>query len=120
MQYIKYLISFLLVFGLTVNECSIYSPINADKQYLTSSVNTRKEIGHKHSIYVYGKKIFSKKTSITGITYRNPQDVHSTQTQIILKLRSVLYQKINTTIAENTFVKTRISSSNEYSNLYIA
>lgn len=122
MKYIKYLISFLLIFGLTVNECSIYSRINSEKYHQVSYVNTRKEFSHKLSkLYVYAGKIYSEKVlSIALITFRNLQDVYSTQILVILKLQIELYQKINSMIFQHVFLNKIITSSNQYSSLYIA
>lgn len=121
MKYIKYLISFLLVFGLTVNECSINSPLNSEEQHQVSYVNNRKQLRHKHSrLYVYARKTLSKKVCIVLITYRNLQNVYSKQTRILLKLRMNLYQKIDSKIAQNVFLNKRNASNNQYSSLYIA
>ena len=122
MKYIKYLISFLLIFGLTVNECSIYSRINSANFHQVSYVNTRKKFSHKTSeLYVYtGKTLLEKLFSIALFTYQNLKKAFNTQTQIILKLRIELYQKINTEIVQRAFLNKIITSSNQYSSLYIA
>ena len=122
MKYIKYLISFLLIFGLTVNECFIYSRINSANFHQVSYVNTRKEFSHNTSeLYVYtGKTLSEKLFSIVLFTYQNLKKAYNTQTQIILKLRIELYQKINTEIAQRAFLKKTTTSSNQYSSLYIA
>ena len=122
MKYIKYLISFLLIFGLTVNESSIYSQINSANYYQVSYFNTRKELSHKNSkFYIYTGKIISKKVlPIALITFRNLRDAYSTQIQVILKLRIELYHKINSMKAQHVFLSKIITSSNHYSSLYIA
>jgi len=121
-KYIKHLISFLLIFGLTVNDCFIFSQINSANYYQVSYVNTRKEFSHKHSeFYVYTRKSLSEKVlSIVLITFRNLRDVYSTQIQVILKLRIELYQKINSMNAQHVFLNKIITSSNHYQSLYIA
>lgn len=121
-MYVKYLISFLLSFGLTVNDCPIYSQINSANYHQVSYVNTSKEFSHKHSkLYVYTGKILSEKVlSITPITYRNRQDLYYTQIQVILKLRIEFYQMINSMITQLVFLNKIITSSNHYSSLYIA
>ena len=120
--YIKYLISILLIFGLTVNECSIYSQKNSANYYQVSYVNTRKEFSQKRSdLYVYtGHVLLEKILSIALITYHNLRDRYNTQTQIILKLQIELFQKINTMIAQRVFLNRIITSSNQYPSLYIA
>lgn len=121
-KYIKYLISLLLIFGLTINECSIYSQINSANYHQVSYVNTRKESSYKHSeLYVYtGKRLSERILFIALILYRNLQDVYSSQIQIILKLRIELCQKINSINAQHVFLNKIITSSNHYSSLYIA
>jgi len=120
--YIKYLISFILIFGLTVNECSIYSQINFANYHQVSYINTRKESSHENSkLYVYtGKSLSERILFIALIIYRNLQDVYSSQIQIILKLRIELRQKINSMNAQHVFLNKIITSSNHYSSLYIA
>jgi len=122
LKYIKYLISFLLIFGLTVNECSIYSQTNPVNFHQVSYVNTRKELNYKHSrLYVYSEKNLSQNIlTIALILYRKLQDIYSTQIQIILKLRIELYQKIKPMTAQHVFLNKIITSSNHYSSLYIA
>ncbi|EHQ01565.1 hypothetical protein Gilli_0876 [Gillisia limnaea DSM 15749] len=121
MKYIKYLISFLLIFGLTVNECFIYSPINSTNYHQVSYVNTRKEFGHKSSeLHTFGRKILSGKAFIAFISYCNLREVYSTQILTILKLRIELYQNINSMIVQHVFLNKIITSSNQYSSLYIA
>ena len=121
MKYIKYLISFLLIFGLTVNECSLYSQINSSKYYQAPYINTRNQFSNKYSeLYVYGEKILSGKVFISPIKYLNLRDVYSTQPKTILKLRTELYQMINLMIVQHVFLNKIITSSNQYSSLYIA
>lgn len=121
-KYIKYLISFLLIFGLTVNECSIYSQTNSANYQQVSYVSTRKEYTHKHSeFYVHTGQILSEKVLFIALNiYCNLRDNYSTQIQIILKLRNELYQMINSMKAQHVFLKKIITSSNHYSSLYIA
>ncbi len=122
MKYLKYLISFLLIFGLTVNECSIYSKTNSANYHQLSYINPREEFNHTNSeLYVHTERTLSEKVlSIALITYRNLRSVYSTQIQLILKLRIELYQKINSIKAQHIFLNEIITSSNHYSNLYIA
>ena len=121
MKYIKYLISFLLIFGLTVNECSIYSRINAVEYHQVSYVNIRKGLTNKHSkMYACVQKILSEKVFIILNKYRNLQEAYSAQSQTILKLRIELFQAINSMIVERAFLNKIFSSCNQYSSLYIA
>ena len=122
MKYLKYLISFLLIFGLTVNECSTYSRISSSNYIQVSFVNSREELRHKHSeLFVYTRKTLSEKVfSIAIFTYQNLKKAYSTQTLIILKLRIELFQKINSIIAQGLFLNKINTSKSQYSSLYIA
>ncbi len=121
MRYIKYLISFLLIFGLMVNEYSLYSPINSANYHQVSYVNTRREFSHKYSgLWTYGRRILSRKVFVALISYTNLLDVYSTQILTILKLRIELYQKINAMIVQYVFLNKIITSSKQYPSLYIA
>lgn len=113
----KYLISFLLIFGLTVNEVSLYSANDHQVSYF----NTRNQISHKHSeSYVYGKETLSRKVFITPIKYCLLQNIYSTQIKTTIKLRTELYQTINLIIVQSVFLIKIITSSNQNSSLYIA
>lgn len=121
MKYIKHLFSFLLIFGLTVNECTTYSQVNGANYHQVSYVNSKNEISYKRSeSYVYRRKVLSKKVPIILISYSNILNVYSTKIQTILKLRIELYRKINTMIVQQVFLNKIITSSNQYSSLYIA
>ena len=122
MKYIKHLISFLLVFGLTVNECSIYSQTNsANYQQVTNAI-TRKGVSRKTSeLYVYTAQAPSETLfSFVLFIFQSLKKACSTQILHTLKLRSELYQKIAISIAQQLFLNKTITSNNHYSSLYIA
>ena len=115
MKHIKYLISFLLIFSLTVIECSISSQFNSANYHQVSHVNTRNELSHKHSeLYVYGRKLLSEKTLIALNPYRNLRDIYSTQIQTILKLQTEIYQTINSMIVQHVFLNKINTSSSKF------
>gem|GEM_PF-1360810 len=120
--YLKYLISFLLIFGLTVNECSTYSEISSSNYIQVSFINNRKELRNKHSgLFVYtGKDLSEIVFSIAFSTYQNVKKAYNTQTLIVLKLREALYQEINSIIAQRLFLNKINTTNNQYSSLYIA
>ena len=120
-KYIKYLISFLLIFGLTVNECSIYSQINSSKYHQVAQANIRKEFSHKYSkLYVYGKQFLSEQIFVRLISYLNLRDVYSIQITEVLNLQIERFQKISLLIARYVFLNKKLVSSNQYPSLYIA
>jgi len=121
MKYIKYLISLLLIFGLTVNECSLYSQINSSNYHQVSYLNTRKELSNNSTeLYTFGRKILSGNYLIPLISYCNLRDFFSAKILNILKLRIEVYQKINSIIVQLVYLNKIITSSNQYSSLYIA
>lgn len=121
-KYLKHLISLLLIFGLTVGGCSIYSQTDTSTYYQVSYVSTRKELNYERSgLYVYSGQTISKKTLTTALfAIRNLQRVYSLQIKIILKLQLELYQRINYMKARLVFLNRIITSSKHYPSLYIA
>ncbi len=120
--YIKYLISFLLVFGLTVNECSIYSQPNSADYQQVSHFNVEQNCNSKHSeLHVYKTAVFSVKAlPFVFITHRNLHDAYSAKVQTILKLRVLLHKRIHSIKQQHIFSHTTTTSSNHYSSLHIA
>lgn len=121
-KYLKYLLSFLLIFGLTVTECSADSGITSSNYIIVSNFNSREEVRHKHSkLFVYSGKIISENVFLIVLnTYQNLGKSYSIKSLITLKLRIELYQKITSIVAQRTFLKITITSNNQYSSLYIA
>jgi len=121
-KFLKYLLSFLLIFGLTATECSAYSGITSSNYIQVSNFNSREEFRHKHSkSFVYSGKILSENVFLIVLnTYQNLRKSYSTKSLITLKLRIKLYQKIISIVAQRTFLKKTNTSNNQYSSLYIA
>ncbi len=120
-KYIKYLISLLLIFGLTVNDCSIYSQTNSSNYHQVSRINTRKEFRHKYSeLYVYGRQLLTERIFVALISYLKLRDVYSVQITRVLNLQIEQYQKISSIIARYVFLNKKIVSSNHFPSLYIA
>ena len=121
MKYIKYLISLLLILGLTVNDCSIYSAKNSASYNQVSYANTRKGFSHKHTkLCTYGKRYISEIVFSTLLSFRNLRDAYSIRISAILKLQIEVYQEINSMIVQHIFLSKIITSSNQYPSLYIA
>ncbi len=121
-KYLKYLISLLLIFGLTVNECSAHSEVSSLKYNQVSYINSEKEFRSKHSkLFAYtGKILVENVFSIVLLTYQNLRKAYSNKTLTILKLQIELYQNINSIVAQYIFLKKINTSNNQYSSLYIA
>lgn len=120
-KYLKYLISFLLIFGLTVNECSANSEISSLKYTQVSYINSKEDYRQKDSEWsVYTRKILPENVfSIVLTTCQNFKKRYNNKTLTILKLQIELYQNINSLIAQRAFLKTINTSNNQYSSLYI-
>ncbi|SED53938.1 hypothetical protein SAMN04487765_0296 [Tenacibaculum sp. MAR_2010_89] len=120
-KYIKYLISFLLIFGLTVNECSIYSQTNSSNPQALF-LNTRKKFNYKRTkLYLYSAHILSRRIlSFVHTTYCTLKYTFNIQVKLIFKLQTDIYQKTSSRSALHVFLRKIITSSNHYSNLYIA
>ena len=121
-KYIKYLIPIILIFGLTVEECTLYSQTISVNYYQFSNVIRRKELNYEDSkLYVYNQQILSdKKLFVILIPYLKLRDIYSNHVLLILKLRAQLYQKINSFTAQQVLLSKVITSRNPYSSLYIA
>ncbi len=121
-KFLKHLISFLLIFGLTVNDCSAYSGITSSNYIQVSNINSREEFRQKHSkLFVHTGKVLSEQDfSILLHINQNLRKSYSSKSLIILKLRSKLYKAITSIIAQRAFLQKTNTSNNQYSSLYIA
>ncbi|CAM1343559.1 conserved hypothetical protein [Tenacibaculum amylolyticum] len=120
-KYIKYLISFLIIFGLTVNDGDMFSQTNSSKYYQVLQISTRKEFRHKYSkLYVYGSQILTERIFVPLISYLKHRDIYGVKVISVLKLQIERYQKISSILARQTFLNKKFVSSNKYPSLYIA
>nr|WP_315250109.1 hypothetical protein [uncultured Flavobacterium sp.] len=121
-KYLKYLISLFLAFGLMVNDGTILSQSNSAEYYQVSYVKNRNEFSHASSkLYRFHQINSSEKIGLPILfAHLKLQDVYSIQTRVLLKLRVAVYQKISATKALHVFLSKIITSSNHYSDLYIA
>ncbi len=121
-KYIKHLISLLIIFGLTVNECSIYAQEASVKYYQVSNAVLRSKFNHKDSkLYVSNQQIFLEKELLTFLfKYLNLRSFHNKQVQLILKLQTQVYQEKHLIQKLHFFLKKRIDSLNSYPTTYIA
>ena len=118
---LKYLISLFLAFGLMVNDGTILSQSNSAEYYQVSYVKTRNEFGQNVKLFQFNQINSSKKIGLPILfAHLKLQDVHNIQTRVLIKLRDAVYQNISATKELHTFLTKIITSSNYYSNLYIA
>jgi hypothetical protein len=121
-KYSKYLISLFLVFSLMVNDCTIDSRSNSVDYYQYSNVIPSRELNYADfKLYVFRQFNLSKGISFPIlITYLEFAAVYSLQIWVILKLRTLLYQKVRSFVAQYLFVNEMIASKNSCESLYIA
>ncbi|MFV8345096.1 hypothetical protein [Flavobacterium sp. ZB4P13] len=111
-KYLKYLISLFLAFGLMVNDGALDSPSNSVDYYQFSNVIIRREWSYKGSkLYLFHQINSSKKTSFPFLlAFLKFQDVYSLQIRVLLKLRTLLYQKVSSFVAQHVFINEIIVS----------
>jgi hypothetical protein len=121
-KYLKYLISLFLAFGLMVNDGALNSPSNSADYYQFSNVILRRESNYRGSkLYVFNQINSSEKISfLFQLAYLQFQDVYSLQIPVLLKLQTLLYQKVSLFAMQHIFINEMIPSRNSYKSLYIA
>lgn len=121
-KYSKYLISLFLVFSLMVADCTIDSRSNSVDYYQYSNVILRRELDDTDSkVYVFNQFSSSKKASFSILlTYLKFAAVYSLQIRVLLKLRTLVYQKVSSYVAQHLFINEMIASNNSCKSLYIA
>ncbi|WP_426090898.1 hypothetical protein [Flavobacterium sp. DSR3-2] len=121
-KYLKYLISLFLAFGLIANDGALDSQSNPADYYQFSNVILRKELNYKGSkLCAYHKANPSEKTSfLFHLVYLQFQDSYSLQITVLLKLQTLLYQKVSSFASQYIFINEMITSRNSYKSLYTA
>ena len=121
-KYLKYLISLFLAFGLMVNDGALNSQSNSADYYQFSNVILRRELNYKGSkLYVFNQiNPSEKKSFLFHLAYLQFQDVFSLQIPVLLKLQTLLYQKVRSFASQYIFINEMITSRNSYKSLYTA
>lgn len=119
---IKYVIALFLVFGLVVNDCTLYSQSNSAHYYQFSNVFLRTELNKKSStLYVYNQADSPEKTCFSiPLSYLKLKDSHTFQDNVVLKNQTAVFRSFCSKMLQNIFVNEMITSTNSYKNLYIA
>ncbi len=120
-KHLKYLLSLLLVFGLTVNDGILYSQSNSAEYYQFSNVIFSSETTTKGSkVYVFNP-VSSQKTSFPVLlTFLEFKEISTLQIRVLLKIQTLLYQKVRSNTALYIFINEIITSRNYFESLYIA
>lgn len=121
-KYLKYLLSLFLAFGLMVNDGTLNSPSNSAYYYQFSNVILRRELNYKGSkLYVFHQVNSAEKTAfLFQLAFLQFQDVFSLQIPVLLKLQTLLYQKVRSFASQYIFINEMITSRNSYKSLYTA
>jgi len=120
--YLKYLLSLFLAFGLMVNDGTLDAPSNSADYYQFSNVILRRELNDKGSkLYVFHQINSAEKTSfLFQLAFLQFQDIFSLQIPVLLKLQTLLYQKVSSFASQYIFINETITCRNSYKSLYIA
>jgi len=121
-KYLKYLLSLFLAFVLIANDGTLDSQAKSADYYQSSFVILKRELDFKNSrLYVFGQFILRIQTSFPiPLLLLGFSAVCSFQIPVLLKLRTLLYQKINSFIKKSVFVNELLTSNNLYKSLYSA
>lgn len=105
-----------------VNDGTLDSPSNSADYYQFSNLILRRESNYKGSkLYVFNQINSSEKTSfLFQLAYLQFQDCYILQIPVILKLQTLLYQKVSSFAMQHIFINEMIPSRNAYKSLYIA
>jgi hypothetical protein len=105
-----------------VNDGTLDSQSNSADYYQFSNVIPRRELNSKGSkLYVFNQINSSEKTSfLFQLAYLQFQDIFSLQIPVLLKLQTLLYQKVSSFASQYIFINEMITSRNSYKSLYIA
>jgi hypothetical protein len=121
-KYLKYLLSLFLVFTLIANEGTLDSQAKSADYYHSSFVILKRELDFKNSrLYVLGQFISRVQASFSiPLPSLELSVVCGFQIRVLLKLRRLLYQYINSFIKQSVFVNELLTSNNLYKSLYSA
>lgn len=120
--YLKYLLSLFLAFGLMVNDGTLDSPSNSVDYYQFSNVILRRKLNDKDSkLFVFLQINSAEKTSfLFQLAFLHFQDSYSLQIPVLLKLQTLLYQKVKLFAMQHIYINEMITSRNSYKSLYTA
>lgn len=95
---------------------------NSADYYQFSNVILRRELNYKDSkSYVFNQTSSAEETSfLFQLVYLKLQDIYSLQIPVLLKLQTLLYQKVSSFASQYIFINETITSRNPCKSLYIA
>ncbi len=117
---IKYLISLLLIFSLTVNEGILYSQSSSINYFQTSEVFPSNGLISGAGTYIFGENYCYKNLLIFTLqSFVKHQIYFRQQIQIILKLQTIVYFKIDNFISSYLNLYKNTISKGAFTSLYI-
>lgn len=105
-----------------VNDGALDSQSNSAAYYQVSYVKTRNELSHKDfKLYVFNQINTPEKTSFPiPLAHLKFQDIYTLQIRVLLKLQTLLYQKVSSFATQYLLLNEIITSKNYYKTVYIA
>jgi hypothetical protein len=105
-----------------VNDGALNSPSNSADYYQFSNVILRRELNYKGSkLYAFNQINPVEKTPfLFQLAFLQFQDIYSLQIPVVLKLQTLLYQKVSLFAMQHIFINEMITSRNSYKSLYTA
>ena len=120
--HLKYLISLLLILGLTINDGFGYVQSNSSSYHQSYKTLPLKKFRNNKTTFFTAQKSTLLNREIVAFFFTPITSLksYSNQIQIVLKLQKVLYQQINSIKIQQTFLSKIFTSSNSFSSTYIA
>jgi hypothetical protein len=105
-----------------VNDGTLDAQSHSADYYQFSNVILRRELNYKGSkLYVFHQLNSTEKTSfLFQLAFLQFQDSYSLQIPILLKLQTLLYQKVSLFVMQHIFKNEMIPSRISYKSLYTA
>ncbi|RBN50993.1 hypothetical protein DR980_03965 [Flavobacterium psychrolimnae] len=105
-----------------VNDGTLDAQSHSADYYQFSSVILRRESNYKDSkLYAFNTINSAEKTTyLFQLAFLQFQDSYSLQIPVLLKLQTLLYQKVSLFAMQHIFINEMITSRNSYKNLYTA
>ena len=119
---LKYLISLLLILGLTINDGFGHAQTNSSSYHQSYKTIPLKRFCNKKTTLFTAKKstLLNRKIVAFFFTPTTSLKSYSDQIKIAIKLQKTLYQQINSIKLQQTFLCKIFTSSNSFPSTYIA
>ena len=120
--HLKYLISLLLILGLTINDGFGHAQTNSSSYHQSYKTIPLKKLRNKKTTFFTAKKSIPINRDLIAFLYTPIafETVFTEKILSILKLQKTLYQQINSNKLQQTFLGKIFTSSNSLPSTYIA